>query len=179
MSWDKDQQERSFTDHAAGKPYGKTYEEATFDKLNKLHAQEDARQKAQEKSFSSTFQGKSSSDGSQVKSGSSTPAKKAAYVGWGLLVVSLLLVTGNVTYTPIAGISITKITAIGGVAFLVLGYFAQLIALVIYIFLLWFVYSAGKTPDGFQIGAVPMKVWLIAVILAIGAFILGVIFSRD
>lgn len=171
--------ERDIVDYGTDKRKGETYSESYTRKQGELQDKADAEAKAQQNQ--NDLQSRPMPTGKPTTEEGyrrSSPARTAIMIGWGLMVVSGLCLVSDATYSPIAGYTITILTAVAGGVFLAVGYFAEKVISVIGIGVCWLVYSSGKTPDGFQYGAVPIKVWFIVVAFAVVGYAFGSIFAR-
>lgn len=177
MSWDN---ERSFTDYGQDKRYGETYHES-FTRQSNSNA---ARHQAMEKSMSEARKSQSGNtisadDFYDGKTERTLLAKIAGNIGIGLLAIAAICYFADVTYTPFEDSTIAGFALKAGIGFVVLGYFAHVIAVFVFIIACIYLITMGFSGgDGFSISAIPGSSWGISIFVVVLAAVLSHVFGR-
>jgi hypothetical protein len=177
-----DENERSIYDGFAGKERGETYQESYNRKSEEFRKQQnqEARENAARKEADDAKRVPNPYPSStQKRAKASLGARLAMIVGWISLIFSLFSIGNGYVQTPLGTFSISITALVVGIVALALGYAAEKVAGLIGLGCVIMVYVNGRTPEGFEFGAVPLKIWLFAVIALIGGFLVSRLFRRD
>jgi hypothetical protein len=169
MSWDNND-ERNYTDYSFGnnKQYGETYAESRARERNNLIIQEREEANKVPPSNSGGYLG-----GEHFSTERPSAAKFLIKMGWCTMVAAAVFYFLRISLPDVWGISFDKAIALVGIALLVFGYFAAIIAVAFISAAVLVVYYAGSTSTGFEFGAVTTTVYLAALSLVAVGYAIG------
>lgn len=179
MGWEQDQYERSFSDYTQDKRYGETYHEASMRQSDARAAQNEAMEKAQKEEWARNSRNTlSAEDFYDGKTERKPLAKIAGNIGICLLIIAAICHFAGISYTPFEGTTLAGLALKWGIGFVALGYFAHVIAIIVFIIACIYLITFAFTPDGFQLSAIPGSSWAFSIIVVVVATIISQVFGR-